>query len=541
MLAEATRRLRERKDEVNALNVFPVPDGDTGHNMVLTLEAALAAVEAEPGSDLGAVSRAAAQGALRGARGNSGVILSQLLRGMAEEFADAAAASGPLLARALQEAAHTAYRMVMRPVEGTILTVARAAAEGARAAAHEGADPAGVLAAALAGARQALARTPELLPVLKRAGVVDAGGQGLVFVLEGMLAGLDAAEARVAAAAATAPEPGPAPGGTGPRVAFRVDPELSHIAFPYDVELVLRAEADAEALRRELDRLGDSVLVIPGEGGTKVHVHTDRPGQVLELCQRYGELADIHILNMRLQYQELLGDAAGTAGAGDGGVAPARTLALVAVAPGEGLAAVLRSLGVDEVVPGGQSMNPSAEEIARAVERTGARQVIVLPNNPNVLLACRQAAELTPVPVAVVPSRTVPQGVAAALAYHPERPLEENVEAMTRALDTVRSGAVTYAVRDAWLDGREVRAGQVIGLDEERLAAVGDDPDEVLARLLERMLGPQHQVVTVYCGEMIEEERLGPLAQALAARLPAVDVEVVRGGQPHYFYLVAVE
>lgn len=517
MVRGAAARLRAGRAHVDALNVFPVPDGDTGHNMLLTLEAALAEAEGYPDGDLAGVSEAVARGALRGARGNSGVILSQLLRGMAAAFAGLRDAPAPVWARALAEAAEAAYGMVMRPVEGTILTVARAAAEEAGRAAAAGGDVAAVLSAAAAAAAQALARTPELLPLLRRAGVVDAGGQGLVYVLEGMRDALTGASPGVALAGQAPP----------PRVALRVDEELARIPYPYDVELLVRGNPDASSLRRVLASLGDSVLVVPAEGGVKVHVHTDRPGKVLEVCREHGELDDVQVLDMRLQHAAL--------------VAAAGAPALVALAPGEGLAAVLRSLGAAAVVGGPGGVGPSAEEVARAADATGARHVIVLPNGADAFLACRQAAELCRATLHVLPTRSVPEGIAAAMAFSPARSLEENVRAMERAARSVRSGAVTRAARDVEGEAGPVRAGQAIGLVDDRIAVVGEDPESVLLELVQQMAGGDRQVVTVYYGEMVSEEQARGLAQALASRLPGADVEVLAGGQPHYHYLVSVE
>ena len=582
MIEAGAARLRQGEARVNALNVFPVPDGDTGRNMNLTMQAVLEELErVPPSASLSDVARAAAAGSLRGARGNSGVILSQFFRGFELAFRGLDRTSPVGLAAAFRRAADTAYQMVMRPVEGTILTVMRAAAEQADRAARAGAGLQALLEQSLQAARDALARTPEMLEVLKKAGVVDAGGQGLVLVLEGFLE----AQRSTGGAAAAAPEAGSsAPGAAGtPRaaaasgapatqVAFELTGDLADIRFPYDVELfILAPGVPVEALREGLGRLGDSVIVVPGDGETKVHVHTDAPAAVLDLCLGYGPVHEVQILNMRAQYAALQPGApggraealeaspgvgsgphggaadeavaqrgAGTGAGGAAGAEPAR-LAVVAVVPGQGLADIFRSLGCGAVVAGGQTMNPSAEEVASAADGTGAAEVIVLPNNSNVVLACRQAAQLTSVRLHIVPTRTVPQGIAAVLAFQPDKPAADNVRRMEEAMAAVRSGSVTYAVRDGSFDGVPFRQGDVLGLAEDEIVAAGQDRAQVLVDVVGALLYQEAEIVTLYYGADVDEERAAADAARLEAAFPGVDVEVHPGGQAHYFYIVSVE
>lgn len=554
MIEAGAARLREGEARVNALNVFPVPDGDTGKNMNMTMQAVLDELQRVPASaTLTAVARAAATGSLKGARGNSGVILSQFFRGLDLAFRGLDHTSAPGLAAALRQAADTAYQMVMRPVEGTILTVMRAAAEHADRAARTGADMVSLLERTVQGARDTLARTPDMLAVLKKAGVVDAGGQGLVYVLEGFLAAqrtaggaVEAGPAGTGQAPAAEATPPAAPG--GPSVAFDLTEDLADIRFPYDVELfIVEPQGPAGELQEELGRLGDSVIVVPGEDEIKVHVHTDAPAAVLDVCLRYGAIHDVQILNMRVQHAALqpggrveVAEGAGTAG-GEPAGAGRVPLAVLAVAPGQGLADIFRSLGCREVVSGGQTMNPSAEEVAAAADRTMADEVIVLPNNSNVVLACRQAAELTGARLHIVPTRTIPQGIAALLAFRADMPAGDNTRRMEEVLATVRSGSVTYAVRDGSFDGVPFRSGDVLGLAEDEIVAAGQDRGQVLVDVVGALLHEGAEIVTLYFGAEIDEEEAAADGARVEAAFPDVEVEIHPGGQAHYFYIVSVE
>ncbi|MEX2355507.1 MAG: DAK2 domain-containing protein [Thermaerobacterales bacterium] len=550
MIKSAAERLGQRRGQVDALNVFPVPDGDTGHNMGLTMEAAAAAIAAagtgRQAAGIGPLMQTIAQGSLRGARGNSGVILSQIFRGMAAAWRDVDDVGPGGVAEALRGASDTAYKMVMRPVEGTILTVAKAAAGGAESAVQGGAVCCrAVLESAVDAARRALALTPEQLPVLKQAGVVDAGGQGLVYVLEGFVEALGGAIPEPAAEPQPQPQPEPAaarsgPSDTGRPVAFQVTDEIAHIEFPYDVELFVQvagSDLDTAAARllSQLDDLGDSIMVIPAAGLLKVHVHTDRPGAVLDRCTALGELSQIHIENMRLQFQAL--------DAGTADVVPGFSpeWAVVAVSPGPGFSDVYRSLGAAQIVSGGQTMNPSAQEILEAVNRCRSAGVILLPNNPNVIMACEQVKDLTDIEIAVVATRSEPQGVAALLAILPGADLAENFSRMAGAAESIRSGSVTHAVRDGRFDDLEIRCGDALGLVEGQVVVTTKTAPEALLAVLDREVGETTELITVYYGEGMTSERLAELETALMERYSDCDIEILAGGQKHYDFVFSLE
>lgn len=562
MVAAAARVLEAEKDAVNALNVFPVPDGDTGSNMALTLEAALREVERVQGTEAGPVARAMAQGSLMGARGNSGVILSQLFRGFAQRSGALRALGPGDLARALQDGVDTAYRAVMKPVEGTILTVARQAARAAGTAARQGRDVGGILEAALAEAEAALARTPEQLPILKKAGVVDSGGKGYTCILRGWLEAVRAAQAAAAASPGTAAGALQAAGAErdrspATRVAFRLDEEIARIPFPYDTEFFIRGQGiPLDAVRAGLEPLGDSVYVVGSPELAKVHIHTANPGPVLDFCIRFGELIRIEIHNMREQHEDLRARAAEAGGAPDllgppgadpqePGAIPgqgAACTAVVAVASGEGIESVFLSLGAARVVAGGQSMNPSTEDILAAIRETGAPVVFVLPNNRNVVLAARQAAELAPVEVHVIPTRSVLEGLAAMVAWQPDAAADRLLPAMQRAAGQVESGEVTWAVRDTAVGDLTIRAGDVLGLHGGDIVVTGRDPEEAVKAVLARMVARRGgEVITLFWGEGADEARAQALAADLRALYPDHEVEVHFGGQPLYPYLFGLE
>jgi len=581
----AVAELAAQQERINRLNVFPVPDGDTGSNMCLTLEAALREAERvyAPDVPLGRLARAVAKGSLWGARGNSGVILSQFLQGWADGLAHCREATSQQVVEAFEKAVTTAYRAVMEPVEGTMLSVGKGAAQAARAALSSAAGVPHVLQAALEGARAALERTPSQLEVLRRAGVVDAGGAGLVAIMEGALRAATAGEFTVEGFPAGQPAVGGAAslqrdvadGVAAVASALSSEHGTGGLTFKYCTEFILKGRnLPAALLQRQLGELGDSVLVVGDGDVLKIHLHTNRPGKALEIAVDYGSLSAIQISNMEEQVAERAGrDAVAVSASehhavpGAGGTAASvrqqpgapeveergvpvaeEVPALVAVAPGPGLAAIFRSLGAVETVIGGQTMNPSVQELVDAVTRVPSRYVIVLPNNKNVLLAARHAAALVrDKRVRVVPSATVPQGVAAALAFRPGSPagddgiLEGLARDMERAMAAVRSGEVTVAARDFEADGHRARAGDVIGLAGDTLVAVGRDRNEVACRLVEAMGGAHAQLITVYYGAEVDEAG----AQALGARLreafPDAEVELYAGGQPHYPYLLSVE
>ncbi len=532
-LRAAGRWLAQNVEGINALNVFPVPDGDTGTNMNLTMKAALEEVEAAPVSSAAVVAQALAHGALMGARGNSGVILSQIFRGFAKGLEGKSAFDGRDLADALAQASAVAYRAVIKPVEGTILTVIREASEAAQAAAEGTTEVLPVLETALEAARAALERTPELLDVLREAGVVDAGGKGLVVLLEGIWAHIKGVELQP-------PE----------RVEERVEERFLEAHVPgqkgYCTNFLLKGEnLDFETIRDTLLQMGDSAVIVGDERFVKVHIHTHNPGKVLDYVLQHGSLTQIKIDNMEEQEEAFAEQAAAEPTAP---VAPSPTppavaapVGVVAVAPGPGLAEVFRSLGCGAVVHGGQTMNPSTQELLEAIESLPQEEVILLPNNKNVLLAAQQARTLSSRRVEVVPTRTVPQGVAAMIALNFEAGLEENVGLMMEAMEDVVSGEITRAVRDSRVDGKEVREGQFLGIQDGRLAVVGDALEPVFLELVEKMGAEERELLTVFYGEEVSEEEAEALAEKVRERFPHLEVEVRYGGQPHYPYLLALE
>ena len=540
------------RDEINALNVFPVPDGDTGTNMLLTLREAVTAGEAAVLADThaGTVASAIARGAFVGARGNSGVILCQMIRGFANAIADQSAISGSDIAAGLAGARDQAYRAVLDPVEGTMLTVISGAA--AEAQATIAADPGGlpaaetVLAAAVAGARAALARTPELLDILRQANVVDAGGQGVVRILEGFL--------RAATGAGMVPT-GTEPEATvplGARMAFldTVVPNHGDGVYGYCVNFVVLGESrlDVEAARSALSRFGESVEIIGDADALRVHLHTENPGPILGFAVSLGTLDRIQIENMELQTQRLAQqrDVARVASAEP--PSPVRLIevnpdeiAVLAISSGPGLAAALQAMGAGGVIEGGQTMNPSTAELLAGINALGSDQVIILPNNPNIILAAHQVTKLTDREVAVVPSRSVPQGLAALSVFNPKAPLSDNVPKMTRALRGVRTVEITHAIRDAVVDGTDVRKEQAIGFVDERLVAAGTNLVEVAAAAVSTADLQQAELVTIFTGAGVDVDAAAELRDAVLAVAPHLTVEIHQGGQPHYPFVVAVE
>lgn len=532
---DAAAVLLERHAEaINALNVFPVPDGDTGKNMLLTMRAALDATRDEPLLSAGQFAARLARGALMGSRGNSGVILSQILRGFARGLGDATTIDGSLLAAAAREAATTAYRAVQQPVEGTMLTVIREAAEGAERVATVGGDVRAILDAALQAARVALARTPELLPRLREAGVVDAGGQGIVTLLDGAARFLrgEPLPDRVTGIAA----PGAA------MADFLAAHEEDEVGYCTNLLLLARpgARFDYPTIRGRLLALGESGVVTGDEEVVKVHIHTEHPGVVLEEALRWGEVTEIRIDNMAAQVRDVSARRPATPTPPEAATALAGPQ-IVAVASGDGLIETLRGLGAAAIVTGGQTMNPSTAELLRAVEALSGDEVIILPNNENVILTAEQVAPLTAKRIAVVPSRSVPQGIAALAAVNFDVGFAANVAAMTAALANVRTGELTTAVRAVTLDGVAVRAGETIGLLDGALCCAGAEATAVLFDLLDRMGAAAAELITLYRGAGVDEAAGQRVVELVQSRYPDATVELVNGGQPHYAYLVSVE
>lgn len=556
MILHAARTLEANKDAVNALNVFPVPDGDTGTNMSMTMSSATREVERTPDRTAGEVAAAIAQGSLMGARGNSGVILSQLFRGFAKGCDQKQTLDGSALARALQEGVDTAYKAVMKPVEGTILTVARESAAAAVQVSRRQNDAVQVMKAAVEAAEVALAKTPEMLPVLKKAGVVDSGGKGLTFIFRGyyeVLSG-ESVDEVAEAPAPVVEEPARTEKfdiSPAAKIDFKVDAELSDIRFPYDCELFIRRQPDGQPIPHDevahkLDPMGDSIYVVGNEDLAKVHIHSDNPGPVLSLCIQYGDLIDIVIHNMREQHADLLEHANRTAEAAE---PPAEApdeapsaMGVVAVAVGEGMEELFRALGVSEIIRGGQTMNPSTQDLLDAIEHCPAQQVFVLPNNKNIILAAEQAAALTQKKVYVIPSRSIPQGIAAMVSFMPEGDADKLQKSMIRALENVQTGEVTFSVRDTVFGEIAIKQGDILGLWNGQIKLTGESPEGVLGDLLAQMVAEKGgEVISVYWGEGIDEGRADALANELRKRFPQHEVEVQFGGQPLYYYVFSLE
>ncbi|KLU61037.1 DAK2 domain protein [Peptococcaceae bacterium CEB3] len=587
MIVSGARALAEKKAQVDALNVFPVPDGDTGTNMHLTIQSAAGEVAKLSNPSLSEAAAAVSMGSLMGARGNSGVILSQLMRGVAKGLDGLGAANAAQVAQALQTGVETAYKAVMKPVEGTILTVAKETARGALAKAKQGGDVLAVLREGCQKGEKALARTPELLPVLRQAGVVDAGGQGFILIFRGWISALEGnpvapgsgTDYAVTSAVTESPAE-PAAGGL-----FRVE----DLEYPYCTEFLLKGrEISLERIKEDMAGWGDSMLVVGTPEVAKIHIHTKNPGQVLDYALRWGALHEVAIHNMLAQNEaaahaaketgEIRGEErSGAAGEGyghtvggrkDDETSPAQSgerrgdagapapeaeagserpealkeQGVVAVAAGEGIARVFASLGADEVVSGGQTMNPSTEDLAAAVRGVRARCVFILPNNPNIVMAAEQVREVVPDRrVEVIASRSIPQGIAALVNFQTGAKAEENVRAMREALERVGSGEITYAVRDSQFEGFEIGEGDILGLAEGELVAVGKDVLTVAEETLEKMNWRNYDLVTVFYGQETEAEEAKKLENWLQAQKSEVEVEVYPGGQPLYYYILGVE
>ena len=531
MIISAAANIELNKQSLNDLNVFPVPDGDTGTNMSMTINAAAGDLRKTEDPSLGQAAKVAASAMLRGARGNSGVILSLLFRGISKKLKDAETADGVLWAEALQEGVDAAYKAVMKPAEGTILTVSRLAAAKAREAAQENNFIEYVQEAAIAEAKVALADTTNQNPVLKKAGVVDAGGKGWLVALEAMLDSLQGNDVIV-------PE-GAAAEQTKEAANFD-DFDTDDITFAYCTEFIIQRENDndPEKLREFLSSLGDSLVLVDDEEIIKVHVHTNDPGKALHEAIDYGSFVTVKIENMRLQHtekvmseQELNPQIA----------EPEKPLGVVSVCAGAGLADVFMNLGVDQIISGGQTMNPSTQDILEAVNKVPAETVFVLPNNKNIIMAAEQVNDLTPKNVIVIPSKTVPQGVTAMLGFNPEGSIEENTEALTEALGTVDTMQITYAARNSDFDGYDIHEGDYLALYGNQLFGTSTDIKVLLKSLAEKIRDDGKEYVTIYYGEDVKEKHAQKAADLFADICPDADVNLLSGGQPVYYYLISAE
>ena len=532
MIVAGAGLLEQNKKYVDSLNVFPVPDGDTGTNMFLTMKSAVNEVSKCINNNMDSLSEAFAKGALKGARGNSGVITSQIFKGFCSETAKCSEITTKIFARAMQEGANIAYKAVTKPKEGTILTVIRVMAENAVNVAKKCDDFEVFLKKVLDTGEEILKQTPEMLPVLKKAGVVDAGGRGIIVIFTGfykLLIGEENFELSFE------DEKKPQ---TVDDVIADIN-NLGDIQFGYCTEYMIinmkkkTTEADIDKLREKLMAIGDSVICIGDLSLVKVHVHSNEPNKALEYALELGELYTLKIENMLEQNRELKKKALVQE--------ITKEIGMVAVAPGDGIANIFKDLGVDEIIVGGQTMNPSAEDIAAACDKVPATNVIVFPNNKNIVLAAEQANDLTSKNLIVVPTRSIPEGISAALAFNPDGSVEENSEGMKEAIKNVRSGSVTYAVRDTHVDGFDLAVGEIIGLDDKAILAKGKLVGETTAKLIEKMMDDSIMNITLFYGEDIREEEANALVESLSKKYPEVEVSAVYGGQPVYYYLVSVE
>ncbi len=531
MLVTGAALLEKNRALIDSLNVFPVPDGDTGTNMTMTMQSAIKEIRSADCSTVTCVADALSLGALKGARGNSGVILSQLFRGFARSLKGAKEMDAAQFAEALAMGSEAAYKAVMKPKEGTILTVARMIADAARAAAAGGVDAFSLLDVIIEEGERAVKLTPDLLPVLKEAGVIDSGGKGLVTIYRGFKMALTGEEVGEMSLEKT-PEQ------------FDEDvlslENVEDIHFGYCTEYFVThlkeeiTEEDVDRYREKLSHLGDSIVVAFDTGFIKTHVHTNDPGKVLQLALRFGEVDKIKIENMREQNRAIHAQRKNNE----------KEFAMIAVASGEGIGNVFSDLAVDALIQGGQTMNPSIEDIKKTIFKVNARNVFVLPNNSNIILAAQQAAELSECNVVVINSKSIPQGVCAAMAFHPDLPVEENAKRMQEAITKVISGAVTYAVRDTAFNGTEIHKDDMIGMMDGAIVAVDESIQEVSLKLLRTMLNKNGQpdcIVTIFYGESMQEATAMELVNTLQPDYPDVEFIVENGGQPIYYYYFSVE
>lgn len=553
MFLAGAKNLESKKEWINDLNVFPVPDGDTGTNMTLTIMSAAKEVSAIANPTMENLAKAISTGSLRGARGNSGVILSQLLRGFTKEMSQVKEITVKTLAVATSRATETAYKAVMKPKEGTILTVAKGVSDKAAEIADTVTDIEEALSVIIDYAEEVLAKTPDMLPVLKEAGVVDSGGQGLVVVLRGLY---DALTGKVTDFTITEPNAEFKAGSSMPRKGAAID--NADIKFGYCTEFIIMLEkpfdenTEAE-FKKFLSSIGDSIVCVNLDDIVKVHVHTNHPGQAFEKGLEYGQLTKMKVDNMREEHNQkviaqseyqsaVAADAMKKREEEKAENTPKKDFGFITIAAGEGLAEIFKGLGVDEVIQGGQTMNPSTEDILNAAEKINADTIFVLPNNSNIILASNQAASIIEdKKLVVIPTKTIPQGITAMINFELTRNAKENEEAMLESLSTVKSGQLTYAVRDTSIDGKEIKKDNYLGLGDKGLAAVGTDMDDTALAMLAEFVDEESELISVYYGEDIDESKAEELVKKIEEKFDGVDVELQYGGQPVYYYIVSVE
>ena len=540
MFLAGAANLEAKKEFINELNVFPVPDGDTGTNMTLTILSAAKEVKALENPDMVAIAKAISSGSLRGARGNSGVILSQLLRGFTKEIREHKEIDTITLAKACERATATAYKAVMKPKEGTILTVAKGASQKAAELAETTEDLDTFISEVINYAQEVLEKTPEMLPVLKEAGVVDSGGQGLLEVMRGAYDAFQGKEIDYSAIEASA----------GTKMVKPSEQAETEIKFGYCTEFIIMLEKEFTAkdeteFKAYLESIGDSIVCVADDDIVKIHVHTNDPGLAIQKALTYGQLSRMKIDNMREEHQErLIKDAEKLAAqqAEAKKAEPRKEVGFIAVSIGEGMNEIFRELGADYIIEGGQTMNPSTEDMLNAIDQVNAEHIFILPNNKNIILAANQAQTLTEdKDIIVVPSKTVPQGITAIINYMPDADAQTNLEAMIEGIGNVKTGQVTYAVRDTHIDDKEIHEGDIMGIGDSGILAVGQSVEETAKEMLAQLVDEDTELISLYYGQDVQEESAENFAQEIEDLYPDVDVDVHSGGQPIYYYVLSVE
>lgn len=535
MMSNAANKLELQSEYVNSLNVFPVPDGDTGTNMSMTFRAAVKEIEGMDNKNIGEVSKKLAKGALMGARGNSGVILSQILRGISKGLEGKEEADASEFANALLEGSKSAYKAVMRPTEGTILTIVRTAGEVAVALKEDNITE--LMREVCRESKIMLDKTPEMLPALKKAKVVDSGGMGLLIILQGMQ---EALENGLKVTTGT-------PQAVKSSVAKAQRSETmseEDIKFGYCTEFIILGDSNhAEEFKSKVIDKGDSLVVVGYEDVIKVHIHTNNPGKVLEEAVKFGELSKIKIDNMREEHREMLEGMYEEAAETEESVAAGefKKYAFISVAMGEGMKNIFKDLGVDYVIEGGQTMNPSTQDMLEAIEKLNAEHIFILPNNKNIIMAANQAAEISDKDIRVIPTKTIPQGITCITMFNPEADVEENTEELKEAMEMVKTTSVTYAVRDTEVDGKEIKEGNILGLVEGKIKEVGEDPYKVAEDLIDSLVDEDSELITIFYGKDCEEEKVDALIEKLEGKHEDLDVQCYNGEQPLYYFIMSVE
>ncbi len=541
MFLAGAANLEAKKEFINELNVFPVPDGDTGTNMTLTIMSAAKEVQSLENADMLTIAKAISSGSLRGARGNSGVILSQLLRGFTKEIREHKEIDAVILAKACERATATAYKAVMKPKEGTILTVAKGISRKAEELAETTEDLEVFIPEVIKYAEEVLAQTPEMLPVLKEAGVVDSGGQGLLEVIHGAYDAFLGKEIDYAAIEAS--------GGT--KMVKPSQQAEADIKFGYCTEFIIMTEKEftdknEAEFKAYLESIGDSIVCVADDDIVKIHVHTNDPGLAIQKALTYGQLSRMKIDNMREEHQEkLIKDAEKEAAQQASEMKkkePRKPVGFIAVSIGEGMNGIFRELGADYIIEGGQTMNPSTDDMLSAIDEVNADHIFILPNNKNIILAANQAQSLTDdKDIIVIPTKTVPQGITAIISYMPEADVDTNIEALEEAIKNVKTGQVTYAVRDTHIDDKEIHEGDIMGIGDRGILAVGQSVEETTKEMLAQLVDEESELISLYFGQDVLEEDAENFAQEVEELYPDVDVDVHMGGQPIYYYVLSVE